>query len=171
MPCYIIPIKPFWASQLFDKLAASQMIFGANPEKIWNHENVYYRNIKPVTEKYPARILWYVSSQVSYSRQKAIVATSYLDDMTIDKVKSQFRKYKKFGIYEWKDIYELAKFDIENEVKAIVFNNTEVFQKVIPFDKVTEILLLNGYLKRNTFTSPLEVNKDVYKSVYELANI
>jgi len=170
MPCYIIPIKPYWASQLFDKLAASQMIFGANPEKIWNHENVYYRNIKPVTEKYPARILWYVSSQDSYSRQKSIVATSYLNDMTIDKVKSQFRKYKKFGIYEWKDIYELAKYDIENEVKAIVFSNTEVFQKVVPFDKVTEILLSNGY-KRNTFTSPLEVNKDVFKSVYELANI
>ena len=170
MPCYIIPIKPYWASQLFDKLAASQMIFGANPEKIWNHENVYYRNIKPVTEKYPARILWYVSSQDSYSRQKSIVATSYLNDMTIDKVKSQFRKYKKFGIYEWKDIYELAKYNIENEVKAIVFSNTEVFQKVIPFDKVTEILLSNGY-KRNTFTSPLEVNKDVFKSVYKLANI
>jgi hypothetical protein len=44
-----------------------------------------------------------------------------------------------------------------------------VFPKVIPFDKVTEILLSNGY-KKNTFTSPLEVNKDVFKSVYELAN-
>ncbi len=170
MPCYIIPIKPYWASQLFDKLAASQMILGANPEKIWNHENVYYRNIKPVTEKFPARILWYVSSQDSYSRQKSIVATSYLNDMTVDKVKKQFRKYKKFGIYEWKDIYELAKYEIENEVKAIVFSNTEVFQKVIPFDKVTEILLSKGF-KRNTFTSPLEVNKDVFKSVYELANV
>ncbi|MFV0267369.1 MAG: GNAT family N-acetyltransferase [Draconibacterium sp.] len=170
MPCYIIPIKPYWASQLFDKLAASQMIFGANPEKIWNHENVYYRNIKPVTEKFPARILWYVSSQDSYSRQKSIVATSYLNDMTVDKVKKQFRKYKKFGIYEWKDIYELAKYEIENEVKAIVFSNTEVFQKVIPFDKVTEILLSKGF-KRNTFTSPLEVNKDVFKSVYGLANV
>ena len=169
IPCYIVPIKPFWASQLFDKLSASQMIFGANPEKIWNHENVYYRNVKPVNEKFPARILWYSSSQNKYTRQKSIVATSYLDDVTIDKVKNQFRKYKKYGIYEWKDIYELAKNDIENEVKALVFSNTEVFKNVIPFDIVTEILLSNGF-KKNTFTSPLKVNKDVFKTVYKLAN-
>jgi len=169
LPCYIIPIKPFWASQLFDKLSANQMIFGANPEKIWNHENVYYRNVKPVTEKYPARILWYCSSHKTISRQKSIVACSYLDDMTIDKVKKQFRKYKKYGIYEWKHIYELANNDIENEVKAIVFSNTEVFKNIVPFDKVTEILLKKGF-KKNTFTSPLMVNNDVFKSVYELAN-
>ena len=169
LPCYIIPIKPYWASQLFDKLSACQMLFGAQPEKIWNHENVYYRNIKPVTEKPPARILWYASSQNNYHRQKSIIATSYLDDMTIGKVKDQFRKYRKFGIYEWKDIFKLAKNDINNEVKALLFSNTEVFKQAVSFDKVTKILLANGY-KKNTFTSPLKVNNAVFGSVYRLAN-
>lgn len=169
IPCYIIPIKPFWSSQLFDKLEAGSMIFGALPEKIWNRENVYYRNIKPVSEIFPARVLWYASSQKGFSRQSSIVATSYLDDVTIDKVKSQFRKYKKYGIYGWTDIYKLAKHDIENEVKALLFSDTEIFTKHIPFKIITKVLLNNGY-KKNTFTSPLKVSNNVFNEIYSIAN-
>jgi predicted nucleic acid-binding protein/GNAT superfamily N-acetyltransferase len=168
IPCYIIPIKPHWASQLFDKISANQMIFGALPEKIWNRENVYFRNVKPVSEMFPARILWYASSEKNFPRQSSIVATSYLDEVTVDKVKNQFRKYKKYGIYDWSDIYKLAKNDIKNDIKAIVFSDTEVFRNAITFQNVTEILLSNGY-KKNTFTSPLKVDYKIFNSVYKLA--
>ena len=168
IPCYIIPIKPYWASQLFDKITSNQMIFGARPEKIWNRENVYYRNVKPVNEKFPARILWYASSEKNFPRQSSIVATSYLDEVTVDKVKNQFKKYKKYGIYEWSDIYNLAKNDVRNDIKAIVFSDTEVFKRAIPFQDVTEVLLSNGY-KKNTFTSPLKVDNEIFNSIYKLA--
>jgi hypothetical protein len=169
LPCYIIPIKPYWASQLFDKISANHQIFGAPALKIWNRENVYYRSIKPVSEKVPARILCYSSSQKGFVRQNSIIATSYLDSVTIDKVKVQYSKYKKYGIYDWKDIYNLAKNDIENDVKALIFSETEVFKEAIPFKRITEILLLNGF-KKNTFASPLEVNFKVFNDFYKLVN-
>lgn len=168
LPCYIIPIKPFWASQLFDKYISNSIVFGAKPEKIWNRENVYYRNIKPVTEKFPARILWYASSAKGFLRQKAIIGVSYLDDVAIDLVKKQFNEFKKYGIYEWSDLYKLAHKNIENPVKALKFSDTEVFENIIPLYKITEILLFNNR-KRNTFTSPLEVNNLVFNDVYNLS--
>jgi predicted nucleic acid-binding protein/GNAT superfamily N-acetyltransferase len=168
LPCYIIPIKPFWASQLFDKYISISIIFGAKPEKIWNRENVYYRNIKPVTEKAPARILWYASSAKGFIRQKAIIGVSYLDDVSVDLVKKQYNEFKKYGIYEWNDLYKLAHKNIENSVKALKFSDTEVFEKIVPLRKITEILLSNNR-KRNTFTSPLEVNNTVFNDVYILS--
>jgi predicted nucleic acid-binding protein/ribosomal protein S18 acetylase RimI-like enzyme len=167
IPCYIIPIKPLWAGQLFDKYISSSSIFGAIPEKIWNRENVYYRNVKPVTEKIPARILWYASTEKGFQRQKAIVGLSYLDDVSVDLVKKQYSRYKKYGIYEWKDVYQLARKDINNPIKALKFSDTETFQNVINLPRITEILLSNNR-KRNTFTSPLEVNHKVFNDVYKL---
>ena len=81
IPTYIIPIKPFWASQLFDHYAANNLMFGADASLVWNRENVYYRNIKPVSEKPNSRLLWYSSSSKDKNaiRTNSIVACSYLD--------------------------------------------------------------------------------------------
>ena len=50
IPTYIVPIMPYWAGQLFDLAIAGEDLFGANPEKLWSFENVYYRHTKPITE-------------------------------------------------------------------------------------------------------------------------
>ncbi|WP_461632242.1 GNAT family N-acetyltransferase [Labilibaculum euxinus] len=167
IPCYIIPIKPYWASQLFDKYASSQTLFGADPHKIWNRENIYFRNIKPISEKYPARILWYASTGKESVRQNAIVATSYLDEVTIDSVKIQFRTFKRFGIYSWDNVYKLANNKTENEIKALKFSETEVFKNIIVFQNIVRIFLTNGR-KKNTFASPVEISKEIYFQLYKL---
>jgi predicted nucleic acid-binding protein/GNAT superfamily N-acetyltransferase len=167
IPCYIIPIKPFWASQLFDLYTSNNTIFGAQAEKIWNRQNVYYRNIKPVSEKFPARILWYASSEKDYARQKGIIAASYLDNVSIGPCKQEFNKYKKYGIYEWKDLYKLAENDINHPVKTLLFSDTEVFKKIVPFRKIADIFLVNNR-RKNTFSSPVEVNTNIFNDVYTL---
>lgn len=58
IPTYIIPIRPYWAGQLFDNVISSENLFGAEPDKLWSIENVYYRHTMPITERAPARILW-----------------------------------------------------------------------------------------------------------------
>jgi hypothetical protein len=85
IPCYIVPIKPYWAGQLFDPNISGVTLFGANPEKLWNIENVYYRHVRPINEVSPARILWYVSSNKNSIRSSSIVASSYLDEVMTDK--------------------------------------------------------------------------------------
>lgn len=169
IPTYIIPIKSYWASQLFDFHQADQSLFGAKAELVWHRENIYYRNVMPVSEKHPARILWYVSSEkkVTTGRDKGIVACSYLDEVTIATAKNLYQRFKNFGIYEWKHIYDLAEQNSEKEIKAIKFSDTEVFKNKIDLNKITQILNENGR-KKNTFTSPLEVSKEIFNKIYEI---
>lgn len=169
IPTYIIPIRRHWASQLFDFYQADQTLFGAKAELVWHRENIYYRNVKPVSEKYPARILWYVSSEskITTGRHMGIVACSYLDEVNIAPAKSLFQQFKNFGVYEWNDIYKLAEQDAQKEIKAIKFSDTEVFKEIINLNKITEILESNGK-PRNTFTSPLEVSKEIFNQIYKI---
>ena len=167
IPTYLIPIKPYWAGELFDYYSSEQLLFGAKPHLAWNRENVYYRSVNPVSEKSPGRILWYVSSTASRSKQRtsAIVATSYVDDVVVGSAKSLFSAFKAYGVYEWKNILEQAKGDPYGIVKAIKFSDTEVFAKPITYQHVNDILQSNGRAK-NTFASPLFVSKEIFKEIY-----
>ncbi|MEL7124366.1 MAG: hypothetical protein AAFO07_33330, partial [Bacteroidota bacterium] len=168
IPTYIVPIKPFWAGQLFDYIRTSSNLFGATPELAWNRENIYYRSVKPISEKSPARILWYSSSSTdsgNHSRSKSIVGCSYLDEVHVGVPKTLYRKFKNYGIYEWKDVFSLAKNDIDHHIKALKFSDTEVFKNAVPLKKVVEILLKNNR-KKNTFASPVIVDTNIFSEIY-----
>ncbi|HEY3525625.1 MAG TPA: hypothetical protein VGK47_05475, partial [Nitrososphaeraceae archaeon] len=168
IPVYIIPIRPYWASQLFDYYLASVSLFGASESLTWSRENIYYRSVNPVSERTPGRILWYVSSEEKYTgRCKGIVGTSYLDDVYIDRAKSIFKKYKHFGVYEWNDIYKLVDRSIMSEVKALKFSDTEVFKNIIPLDTVNKIMQKYDRPK-NTFPSPVEVSIHIFNEIYQI---
>ena len=168
IPTYIIPIMPYWAGQLFDLTIAGEDLFGANPEKLWSFENVYYRHTQPIKEKCPARILWYVSGRNNrYSHAKSIVASSYLTDVITGKPKDLFHVNRRYGIYEWNDIYKLCNANINTDIRALKFCHTEVFEYPITYNKIQEILLANGR-KRNTFASPVEINDTIYFQLYQL---
>ena len=165
IPCYIIPIKAVWAAHLFDKLTASESLFGADVKRLWNVENVYYRSTKPITEKSPARILWYVSSDKNSTRSKAIVACSYLDEVVTGLPKELFRQYKHYGIYEWRHLFNLCNKDITNPVRALKFSQTQLFEKPIVYSKVSEIIGT-----KNTFASPVQISADAYSAIYKLGH-
>lgn len=105
IPCYIVPIRPYWAGQLFDSVVSGGQLFGADPSRLWSFENVYYRHTKPITEKAPARILWYESNdKQERTRSKRVVACSYLTEVYTDKPKVLYKMFKHYGIYEWGDV-------------------------------------------------------------------
>lgn len=169
LPTYIIPIKPHWASQLFDHYAAENSIFGAEPFLAWSRENIYYRSVNPVSEKTPARILWYSSSTKDSGavRVNSIVACSYLDEVYKGGAKELFQKFRNFGIYEWKHVNKLANGEPNKLIKVLKFRDTEVFPNAIPFKEVNQIL--ESYnRKRNTFPSPVEVNNNIFLEIYKL---
>jgi GNAT superfamily N-acetyltransferase len=167
LPVFIIPIRPLWASQLFDFLSAENMLFGAKAELSWSNENVYYRSHRPDVEIAPARILWYASEDKNNVRSKSIVACSYLNEFEIGSAKELFSKFKRFGVYEWKQIWGLAKKDNNTLIKALQFSNTEVFQKPISFEITNEILLESKF-KKQTFVSPVKVNNEVFIKIYKI---
>lgn len=168
IPTYIIPIKSYWAGQLFDYGIAGEDMFGADPNKLWSFENVYYRHVNPLHENAPARILWYVSGgDKGFSRSKTIVASSYLTEVQTGKPKELFRLYKHFGIYEWNHIYELCNKDITKDIKVLKFSHTEVFDNPVSYEKVMEVFKNNGR-PTNTFVSPVIVSESIYFEIYNL---
>lgn len=168
IPTYIIPIQPYWAGQLFDTSIANEDLFGGRPDKLWSFENVYYRHTKPITERFPARVLWYASGgDKFYSHAKSIVASSYFSDVMTGNPKTLFRVNKRFGIYEWRDISKLCNGNITTNIRALKFCHTEVFDYPVNYNKIQEILVSNGR-KRNTFASPLEINESIFFQIYQL---
>lgn len=133
IPTYLIPIKPVWALNLFDEDLANQELWGADPARHFNIENVYYRSAKQFKMVPGARILWYVSTS-NNSRISEIRACSRLISSETDTAKSLFKKYQRLGIYEWKNLMEITKNDPNGKIMALRFYQTEYFKNPISLD-------------------------------------
>ena len=133
---FLIPIRPGYALSLIDRQLSSGDMFGGDPTVLLRWENVYYRKAATSRKvlKAPGRILWYVSQS-----QKEIVAVSHLDEVVIDTAKELLRKFKKFGILKWEDLYEMCAGDMSIKLMALRFSHTFVFRKRIPLSQVREV--------------------------------
>lgn len=142
IPTFIVPIRPVWAMNLFDRNIALQDLFGAEPSLILNGENVYYRASRPKVLTAPARILWYVSqgrSRRKYQGIMSIRACSYLDEIVVDKPKALYSRFRRLGIYQWEDLFRVAKRDVDQEIMAFRFSNTEMFRAPVHKDVLQRI--------------------------------
>ncbi len=171
IPSFVIPIKPHWAKDLFDEELAKENLFGASKSELaLNWESVYYRSTKstPINFTYPARILWYVSSDKDggyKSKTSKICACSTLDEVTIGNPKELYLMFQRFGIFNKTDIESIPR-DSRNEIMAIRFSNTEIFKNPIPLDKIYEILESNANIQ-----SPRLVTNEAFFKIYSLGTV
>ncbi|NUN65078.1 GNAT family N-acetyltransferase [Pseudanabaena biceps] len=167
IPNFVIPIKPHWAKELFDEELAKESLFGVSRSELaLNWESVYYRSSKPkpVNFGYPARILWYVSSDVDgayTSKRSKICACSTLDEVSIGNPEELYLKFRRLGIFKWEDIKPISK----NEIMAIRFSNTEIFKNPVSLDKIHELLESNAQIQ-----SPRLVANEIFFKIYSLGN-
>jgi predicted GNAT family acetyltransferase/predicted nucleic acid-binding protein len=164
IPCYLIPIQPKWAEELFDEKMASMGLFGRKTELALNDTLVYYRSAKGPTISSPARILWYVSG-TEMGHSKHVRACSLLEDVEINKPKELFRKYKRFGIYSWENVYQTAKNNINNDIMVLKFTNTELLKKPIKLKRLINIFLEGS--QRYQIQQPQPIKSDVFMKIYE----
>ena len=153
---FLIPIKPGFARGLIDQQLSADDLFGGDPTVLLRWENVYYR--KPSHHKMlsaPGRILWYVSGSVG-----EIVAISWLDEVVIDTPKELFRRFKKFGILRWEEVFEISGHSVDKEIMALKFSNTfplrervglSELRRILGEDGVGEVLQSPSKLPRQTF--------------------
>lgn len=156
-PCFLIPIQPAFAMGLIDRGQSADDLFGGDPSILLRWQNVYYRKAsRHKMLRAPGRILWYVSGHIG-----EIVAISHLDEVEIDVPKALFRKHQKFGILEWKDLYEFCGRDITKEIMALKFSRTfmfrhrislQEFRKILHEDELGESLQSPSLLPLNTMT-------------------
>ena len=167
IPNFVIPIKPHWAKELFDEELARESLFGVSRSELaLNWESVYYRSTKPkpMNFAYPARILWYVSSDVDgayKSKKSKICACSTLDEVAIGNPEELYLKFRRLGIFKWEDIKSISK----SEIMAIRFSNTEIFKNPISLDKIHELLESNAQIQ-----SPRLVTNEAFFKIYSLGN-
>lgn len=159
---FLIPIRPGYALSLVDRHASANDLFGGVRDVLLRWDNIYYRSkdrqhmLKP-----PARILWYVSGDVGQ-----IVAVSHLDSVEVDSATRLFRKYAKFGILEWRDIFAMCKGDPEREIMALEFSHTFSFRSPVSltvlrrvYDEEDRTLVLR---------SPSRVTRTAFRRIFQL---
>jgi hypothetical protein len=165
IPNFVIPIKPHWAKELFDEELARESLFGVSRSELaLNWESVYYRSTKPkpMNFEYPARILWYISSDVdgAYTSKKSkICACSTLDEVAIGNPEELYLKFRRLGVFKWEDIKSISK----NEIMAIRFSNTEIFKNPISLDRIYELLESDAQIQ-----SPRLVTNEAFFKIYSL---
>lgn len=161
IPTFIISIKPFWAHQLFDAKLANQTIIGATKTELaLNREAVYYKSKQAPKKLHPGvngRILWYVSADKyrnrGYSGVSAIRACSRLDEVFIGKPKELYRRFRDLGIYEEKNVFDVADNNLEKDIMALRFSDTELFNKFIPLTKIQEVLCSQSTMQGTCYIS------------------
>lgn len=141
IPTFLIPIKPQFAHELFDVQLANQTLFGSMKQLALNREAVYYKSLKPQIFSAPGRILWYVSrdEQKHYQGGSEVRACSRLDEVVVGLPKDLYRRFRRFGIYEWSHLLEAAKGDINQSVMALRFSNTELFTTPVPLAELRAV--------------------------------
>lgn len=159
---FLIPIRPNFAMSLFDQRQAANDLFGGDTKVLLRWDNVYYRHKthhKVLTP--PARLLWYVSQD-----HHEIVAISRLDAVEVDTPKALFRKYKRFGVLEWKEIYELCHRDPSREIMAMRFSHTFLLRKPVPLSSMRDIF--EKCQVGLTLQSPLSIPSKVFQELFKL---
>jgi GNAT superfamily N-acetyltransferase len=160
--CYVVPIRPGWATHLFDEQLAAGDMFGAFAHLALNRENVYYRRVKNGAFQLPARILWYVSKEESLPGTMAIRACSRLVSVEIDSAKALFSRHRRLGIYEWRDVLKTAEGVPTGQIMALRFADTENFTNPVGLSTLQDLGITSN------FPSPTAVSEALFSRIYEL---
>jgi predicted nucleic acid-binding protein/GNAT superfamily N-acetyltransferase len=169
IPTYIISIHPYWAQHLFDEELAKQTLWGSKEDLSLRNENVYYRSDRtswPILS--PGRIFWYVKKNASYNGTMCIRACSSLDEVVVGRATDLYSRFRRLGIYKWKDVRQTAKDLPSGNIMALRFSNTELFRRPI------ELNLLKNILKENEnkspfLQSPQPISGDSFAVIYGVA--
>ncbi|HSR52657.1 MAG TPA: GNAT family N-acetyltransferase [Acidobacteriota bacterium] len=164
---FLVPIRPNWAKELFDKELARQSLFASKAELVLSHENVYYRAARPAILEAPARLLWYVSGQSGVPGSKMIRACSRLLQVDVGPAKEIYSRFKRLGIYQWKDIQDSHRKGAR--IMAFRFAATELFNRPIPWEKAQSVV--NRLESRGlSVQSPFQLHEKTFFHLYRLGS-
>ena len=159
---FMIPIRPGYALNLFDRQQSSQDLFGGNPDVLLRWSNVYYRRVTHHKMlRVPGRILWYVSG-----KRREVVCVSHLDEVEIDTPKELFRRFEKYGTLEWEDLHKMCGGDIAKELMALRFSHTFPLTRPVPLAEVWKVF--DEYRIGRSLQSPRKIPFDTFNRLIQL---
>ena len=98
-----------------------------------------------------------------------IRACSILDEVIVDKPSDLFKRFERLGVYEWQNLVEMVDGDLNKDIMALKFSNTELFQKPVSLDGVREILRdIDG--KNPQPLSPQQISPRAFTLIYMMGS-
>lgn len=167
IPAFIVPIRADFALHLFDEQLARQDLFGADLELALNPESVYYRAPRPGILSCPGRILWYVSERAKFEGTMRIRACSRIEEVAIGKPKELFRRFRRLGVYDWADVYATAKQNVDKDIMAIRFHDTELLPN--PLRREVFEPVLRSHNATTNLQSPRSIPPAAFNELYAIA--
>ncbi|MDE0156902.1 MAG: GNAT family N-acetyltransferase [Gammaproteobacteria bacterium] len=161
---FLIPIRSGYAKSLFDRRQAAIDMFVQNPGVLLRWDNVYYRaKSNQHMLRAPARILWYESG----TEAGQIVAVSCLDAVEIDTAKNLFRKFKKFGVLEWRDVFDICEGDPFKEIMVLKFSHTFLFRGPVSLNMMRTVSAKYGAADLVP-QSPRKLSTEIFLELFQL---
>jgi hypothetical protein len=163
LPTYLVPIRPWYAMELFDSALSSNTLFRQMPLGIYR-EQVYYRSPRPSCGlAAPARLLWYVSKQPEVAGSGMIRACSYLLEVTVDRPQTLYRRNAQLGVYDLDDVKRVGR---SGKAMALLFGMTETFRTPVSLAMAREFADQNGCTNlplRSPWRMPASMFDDIYE--------
>lgn len=161
---YLVPIKPWWAEELFDRRLAEGRLIPVPVGPALSLENVYYSGSK-IDIPAGSRILWYVSTEVKRQIQQVRAVSICLGTIKAPATVLA-RQFSRLGVYRWKDILKQAKDDSTRELRAYRFAYTELLDKPVPHAIMAEAILRHTGT-RNPVAGPTKVPESLFEELYQ----
>ena len=165
IPTFIVPIKAVWAEELFDEILAAQTLFDRRLELGLNCEHVYYRSSRFAGGlSAPARLLWYVSLERDRLGTGSIRACSRLKHIAVGRPRDLFRKYRRLGVYTWEDILRTSGGDVDGQLMALNFEDTELFRNPVTLPELRTLFGEKNIQSR--LQSPEQISPSEFADIY-----
>ncbi len=168
IPCYVIPIKPEWAMNLFHAKLSEWDLFGAKQRLLFSYENAYYRSARQKLPKSPSRVLWYITKgNMNSDNTMEVCAASFVTNVMVDKPKKLFKKNQRLGVYEWKDVFKKANSNTDTDVLAFTFDQTELFEKPLSIDRLNYYFNKHHGKKFFPPQAPIKIGESLFFDIYK----
>lgn len=137
LPTFLVPIKPGWASDLFDPTLSRGQLFPRERALALQREHVYYRSPRSSGGlAAPARLLWYVSG--TRPGGKTIRATSHLDEVVVGDADRVHARFAHLGVYSRDQVRTAA--DMQGRVMALRFSHTRLLDEPVTLERYADLL-------------------------------
>jgi hypothetical protein len=139
LPTFVVPIKPAYAEHIVDERLAQQGLFGARDDLALNREAVYYRSRNRPAPEGPCRVLWYVTNDDVAHGVKTIRACSTVEEVAIGPGSDLYRRFRRYGVYSWRDIKQLVEESDDGRIMALRFGSTRLLPCLVGLGALREI--------------------------------
>lgn len=163
LPTFIVPIKPAWATELFDSRLAEGQLFSREWTLGLRRQLVYYRSRHAAGGiRAPARILWYVSDRRSPGGTE-VRAVSQLREVVVAPADHLHNRFERLGTYSLEQIQSRA--DAQGRAMALRFSHTREFARSVGLDDLRRILTGDPKSRSVVLRSPKLIDEHTFVEI------